>query len=142
MKQAHPYLNFPGHTEEAFTFYKSVFGGEFAMLVRFRDFDMPAGDTNSDKIAHIALPVGQTMLMGTDALESHGRTLVAGNNFSINVQTESVEEAERVFAALADGGSVTMPLAQTQWAERYGMCVDRYGIQWMVNYEGSVQYRR
>lgn len=140
MQVANPYLNFPGTTEEAFTFYRSVFGGEFPMVMRFRDFG-PGMDSgpDADKIAHISLPLGRTMLMGTDALESHGRTLVAGNNFSISIEAEDADEARRLFGRLSDGGRVEMALGQTEWAELYGMCVDRYGVQWMVNFPGSTR---
>ena len=143
MKSVNPYLNFPGNTEEAFTFYRSIFGGDdFPMLIRFREFGPDMAGPDGDKIAHMALPVGQNMLMATDALEAHGQTLTVGNNVSIQLEAESVEEAERVFAGLSDGGTVKMPLAPTEWAERYGMCVDRYGIGWMVNYAGTVVFRK
>lgn len=141
MKNVNPYLNFPGNTEEAFGFYRSVFGGEFPMVLRFRDFEPGTNGPDGDKLAHIALPLGNgSMLMGTDALESHGRTLHVGNNFSISLEAETSDEAERLFAALSEGGSVGMPLSRTEWAELYGMCTDRYGVQWMVNYPGSVQF--
>lgn len=141
MKLANPYLNFPGNTEEAFGFYRTVFGGDFPMLLRFRDFGPGMDGADGDRIAHMALPVGGSMLMATDALESHGRRLVVGNNVSIQLEADSAEEATRVFAALSDGGSTQMPLARSEWAELYGMCTDRYGIQWMVNYPGAVVFR-
>lgn len=144
MKAVNPYLNFPGNTEEAFRFYQTVFGGEL-QLVRFGDFPdngMGVPDRDLDKIANVALPLGNdTTLMGTDALESLGHELNAGNNFSITLETDTAEEAERLFTGLAEGGKVTMPLAETQWAEKYGMCTDRFGIQWMFNYTGSRQFR-
>ncbi len=140
MKHANPYLNFAGNTEEAFRFYRSVFGGDFPVVLRFREFGPGMDGPDGDKLAHIALPLGSSMLMGTDALESHGRTLVAGNNFSIHLEAESAEEAQRLFDALSDGGSVTMPLAPTEWAEAYGMCSDRFGVQWMVNWTGRVEF--
>lgn len=140
MKNVNPYLNFPGNTEEAFGFYRSVFGGEFPMVLRFRDFGPGMDGPDGDKLAHIALPLGTgSTLMGTDALESHGRTLQMGNNFSISLEAETGDEAARLFAALSEGGTVTMPLGRTEWAESYGMCTDRYGVQWMVNYPGNVQ---
>lgn len=140
MRHANPYLNFPGHTEEAFTFYRSIFGGEFPLVLRFRDFGPGMDGPDADKIAHIALPLGATMLMGTDALESHGRALVAGNNFAISVEADDAGEAQRLFDGLSGGGRVEMPLGRTEWAELYGMCVDRYGVPWMVNYPGAVQF--
>jgi PhnB protein len=141
MKNVNPYLNFPGNTEEAFGFYRSVFGGEFPMVLRFRDFGPEMDGPDGDKLAHIALPLGHgSMLMGTDALESHGRTLTMGNNFSISLEAETSGEAERLFGALSAGGRTDMPLGRTEWAELYGMCTDRYGVQWMVNFPGSVRF--
>lgn len=143
MKAVSPYLNFAGNTEEVFRFYQAVFGGEL-QIVRFGDFpENPMGvpDEDLDKIAHVALPlVGDNMLMGTDTLESFGQKLTAGNNFHITLEAESAEEAERLFDALSTGGEVEMPLAEAEWAERYGMCTDRYGVRWMVNYTGDVQF--
>lgn len=144
MKAANPYLNFNGNTEEAFNFYKTVFGGEFLGLLRFRDFgetgmQVPEGDW--DKIAHVALPLGNTnILMGTDVLESQGQTLTIGNNVYFNLEADSDEEADRLFNALADGGRVEMPLQKTEWAEKYGICADPFGVQWMVNYTGDVRF--
>jgi PhnB protein len=143
MKAAHPYLNFAGNTEEAFRFYASVFGVEIAMLVRFRDFGEAMGqipEQDRDKIAHVALPLGSAMLMATDALESAGQSLSPGNNFSISLEPESREEAERVFAALSQGGTVEMALQPTEWAESFGHCTDRFGIRWMVSYSGNVRF--
>jgi PhnB protein len=102
---------------------------------------MGVSDADLDKIAHAALPLTNgTILMGTDTLASQGRELTAGNNFSITLETESGEEAEKLFNGLSNGGDVQMPLAKTEWAEKYGMCVDKFGIQWMVNYTGNVQF--
>jgi len=144
VKFANPYLNFPGNTEEVFNFYKSIFGGDFPVIVRFRDFgENPMGvpEADLDKIAHIALPLGASMLMGTDTLESMGKPLVMGNNFYITLDVDSAGEADRIFDALSGGGgSVEMPLQQTEWAEKYGCCMDKYGVQWMVSYAGSVQF--
>lgn len=134
-----PYLIFPGTAEEAFNFYRSVFGGEFNVLLRFRDFpdDMGARPDERDKIAHIALPLGERhMLMATDALESRGRPLTIGDNSFILVDVESVAEAERLFAGLSDGGRIELPLQLVDWAERHGQCVDRHGITWMVSVGG------
>lgn len=141
MKAAHPYLNFNGNTEEAFNFYRSVFGGDFPMVLRFRDMKDGMGTKGADldKIAHIALPLGETMLMGTDLTGSRSATM--GDNFYINVSPDSTEEAETVFDRLAEGGAVEMPLQETEWAERFGSCIDQFGIQWMVNYEGRNQFR-
>lgn len=132
------YLNFQGNTEEAFNFYKSVFGVEFAMLQRFKE--TPEADrvaaNEGDKIMHIALPVGKgNVLMGTDALESMGHKLTYGNNFSISVSVESKEEADNFFNGLANGGKVTMPLADTFWGSYFGMVTDKFGIQWIMSHD-------
>lgn len=143
MRAVSPYLNFAGHTEEAFEFYQTVFGGELN-TVRFRDFadnSMGVPEEELDKIAHVALPLTDgSMLMGTDALEALGQELTAGNNFSITLEAESEEEVERLFDALSEGGEVEMPLAATEWAEKYGSCIDRYGVRWQLNYTGDARF--
>jgi PhnB protein len=138
MANFNPYLNFNGNTEEAFNFYKSVFGGEFAMLMRFKDVpgneNLPAG--MQDKIMHIALPVGNgNMLMATDSLESMGQKLVAGNNHYFMLGAESKEEADHLFAKLSVNGKIEMPLQDTFWGAYYGSFTDQFGIQWMIDYE-------
>ena len=142
MKTINPYLNFPGNTEEAFNFYKSVFGGEFAMLQRFKDTPeagkIPAKEKN--KIMHVSLPLGNgTVLMATDVLESMGQKLNPGNNFSLSVEADSKEETEKLFRGLSAGGKVTMPLANTFWGAYFGMVTDKFGIQWMVSHSNSQQ---
>lgn len=141
MTTINPYLNFNGNTEEAFNFYKSVFGGEFATLQRFGD--MPpcpeAGnlsENDREKIMHVALPIGRgSVLMGTDSLESMGQHLMAGNNFSLSIDAESKEEAEKLFGGLSAGGQTKMPLADAFWGAYFGMLTDKFGVQWMVNYD-------
>jgi PhnB protein len=145
MAKINPYLNFSGNTEDAFNFYKSVFGGDFAALMRFRD--APAGEgcdgmqvaeNELDKIMHIALPIGDgNVLMATDAIESMGQKLTEGNNFSIAVSAVSREEADRVFTGLADGGKVEMPLAEAFWGAYFGMLQDRFGVRWMIDYDAK-----
>lgn len=138
MATINPYLNFQGNTEEAFNFYKSVFGGEFVGgISRFRD--TPEADKlpehEKDKVMHVALPVGEgNMLMGTDFLESMGQKIEPGNNFSISIGPESKGEADRLFNALSEGGEITMPLEKASWGDYFGMLTDKFGIQWMVNY--------
>lgn len=142
MKAVNPYLNFNGNTEEAFEFYQSVFGGEL-QITRYSDFDgnMGAADEDADKVANVTLPIGGgTTLMGTDVLESFGQQLNVGDNVSITLEPDTAEEAEELFNKLSDGGSVTMPLAETEWAEKYGMCTDKFGVHWMVNYTGNVDF--
>ena len=137
MAQINPYLNFMGTTEEAFNFYKSVFGGEFLALMRFKD--TPHGDNMSaedkEKIMHVALPVGGNMLMGTDTLESMGQTLKIGDHVSIAINPQNMDEAKQLFDGLAAGGEVQVALEKMFWGAWFGMLVDKYGIKWMVNYD-------
>ena len=141
MTAINPYLNFDSNTEEAFEFYKSVFGGEFATVMRFKEAppcpEMGELSTeDGEKIMHIALPIGNgNVLMATDALESMGQKMTTGNNFSISISTESREETEKIFNGLSAGGKITMPLAETFWSAYFGMCKDKFGVQWMVNYD-------
>lgn len=142
MRATNPYLNFNGNTEEAFTFYRSVFGGEFLDVIRFRDLgdNMGAPEHEMHRIAHISLPLGEhNILMGTDVLECSGRK-AAGNNFYIHLAAETEQEADRLFGALATDGTVEMPLQGTEWSQKYGALSDRFGIQWMVDYTGSKQF--
>lgn len=131
------YLNFPGNTEEAFNFYKSVLGGDFFMIQRFKDTS--GGDKmaeeEQDKIMHISLPIGNNVLMGTDALESQGFKLTIGNNYNISLSTDSEEEAEKFFNGLSAGGKIVMPMEKTFWNAYFGMFIDKFGISWMINYD-------
>lgn len=141
MAHINPYLTFNGICEEVFNFYKSVFGGEFAMLSRFKDlpaeFNMP--ESEHHKIMHISLPIGSVTLMGSDASEAYGQNVKIGNNFSIAYTTDSEQEARSIFERLATGGKVTMPLEKSFWAALFGMVTDKYGTQWMVTFEDSNQ---
>jgi PhnB protein len=132
------YLNFAGSAEEAFRFYRSVFGGEFSSVVRFKDLPIPGvkiPKEAEDKIMHIALPIGPgDLLMASDSLESLGQKLVPGNNFYLSVHPDSKEEADRLFRALSAGGAVEMPIANQPWGDYYGSFKDKFGIPWMVNY--------
>ena len=135
-----PYLNFNGKTEEAFNFYKSVFGGEFTMLQRIKD--TPGGDKvpahEQNRVMHVALPIGKsTVLMASDIMESMGHTLSMGNNFSISVHTESEKEADKIFNGLVNGGKVNIPLEKQFWGSYYGMLTDKFGVQWMVSYDSG-----
>ncbi len=133
-----PYLNFAGNAEEAFTFYVSVFGGEFSSLVRFKDFPMEGvsiPQEDQDKIMHVSLPIGEdSILMASDTLEAFGQELTQGNNVYISVHPTSREEADRIFTALSEGGQVEMPIADQAWGDYYGSLKDKYGVLWMVNY--------
>jgi len=128
-----------GRTEEAFTFYKSVFGGEFAVVMRFSEMQDTSGFPEADKkkIMHMSLPIGNNVLMGTDTLESMGHTLTIGDNTSISVSVDTREEADRVFAGLSEGGKIDQPLQDMFWGDYYGMLVDKFGIQWMVSCRGK-----
>jgi PhnB protein len=131
-----PYLNFNGTAEEAFNLYKSVFGGEFVTVQRFKD--VPGQETipgEENRILHIALPIGKDcLLMASDSSSAHG-DVVAGTNVHINISPDSKAETDRIFNGLSAGGKVTMPLATMFWGDYFGMCTDKYGIQWMVNYQ-------
>ncbi|MBX2990134.1 MAG: VOC family protein [Bacteroidetes bacterium] len=139
MPSLNPYLNFAGNTEEVFNFYKSVFGGEFLALQRFRDVPPEAGnipDNEKDKVMHIALPIGkENVLMATDALDSMGQKLIPGNNFYITIQPDSRTEADKLFNGLSAGGTVEMPMQDMFWGGYYGSLRDKFGIQWMINYD-------
>jgi PhnB protein len=133
-----PYLNFAGNTEEAFNFYKSVFGGEFTMLQRFKDTPdadkLPPGVENM--IMHVSLPIGKdNILMGTDAPEQMGFSLTIGNNFYICIGPDNKEEATRLFNGLSAGGKIEMSLQDMFWGAYYGSLIDKFGIKWMVNYQ-------
>lgn len=138
MTLLNPYLNFGGNTEEAFNFYKSIFGGEFVMLMRYSD--TPDGDNvpeaDKNKIMHICLPIGKNaLLMATDALESMGHKLNVGDNFSLSVSADSEEEADKLFSALSADGNATVPPQKQSWGDYFGMLTDKFGIQWMVSYD-------
>lgn len=136
MTKLNIYLNFAGNAEEAFGFYKSVFGGEFSSLVRFKDMPMgpPMKPEDQGKILHIALPVGNDVLMASDAPESLGRKFAQGNNSYISINTDTKEEADRLFKALSAGGRVEMPIADQPWGDYYGSFADKFGVLWMVSY--------
>ncbi len=143
VQAVNPYLNFAGNTLEAFEFYRSVFGGEFAMVLRYRDFpgNMGAPGEAADRIAHVALPLGPAMLMGTDVVGNDLASFNAGNASYIVLAPDDAAEARRLFDGLSAGGTATMPLQATEWAELYGICTDRFGVQWMVSYEGATTFR-
>lgn len=142
MAPTNSYLNFDGNTGEAFNSYKSVLGGEFISLMRWKDAPeadkVPASD--HEKIMHLSLPIGKgIVLMATDALESHGHPLTPGNNFYISIDAETEDEAERLFNKLSAGGQVTMALQKAFWGAYFGMFTDKIGIQWMVRYDHNQQ---
>ena len=136
MAAVNTYLNFNGNTEKAFNFYKSVFGGEFTVVQRMKDTPEPdkIPDSDKEKIMHIALPIGANILMGTDVLESMPQ-VAFGTNSSICINPESEEEAKKLFDGLSAGGQIGMPLEKMFWGALFGFFTDKFGVQWMVNYE-------
>ena len=142
MTKLNPYLSFKGTCEEAFNFYKSVFGSEFLYLGRFKDMpenpEYPIQESDKDKIMHISLPINnETVLYGCDTTQVNDKSTVPDNNISLSIETDTMDEATRIFNGLSDGGIVTMPLDKTFWDAYFGMFTDKYGINWMVNYELS-----
>ncbi len=139
MARVSTYLNFPGTTEQAFQFYREVFGTEFAgPIARFSDApahpDHPLSEADQQLVLHIELPIlGGHLLMGTDSVESMGMKIVSGNQVHINLEPDTRDEAKRLFEALTEGGSVEMPLQDMFWGAYFGSLTDRYGIHWMVN---------
>lgn len=131
-----PYLNFDGNTEEAFNFYKSVFGGEFATFQRFKD--VPGQDVEADeqnRIMHVALPLsGNMVLMGSDTSRKHS-TLTTGNQMYISISTDTDANADKIYNGLSAGGKALMPMTKMFWGAYFGMCIDKFGIQWMISCE-------
>ena len=133
-----PHINFNGNAEEAFHFYRSVFGGEFAKIMRFKDLasaEFPVAENEANKIMHIALPIGKSVLMANDVPEMLGRTNENENRSKIVISAESKEEADRLFNGLSAGGQIEMPIADSPWGSYFGMFRDKYGIEWMVDYD-------
>ena len=142
MAKINPHINFNGNAEEAFTFYKSVFGGEFAMVMRFSDLssqEFTVAEHEANKIMHIALPVGDSVLMGNDVPEILGKTNENENEnrSKIAISAESKEEADKLFNGLSKGGTVEMPIGDSPWGSYFGMFRDKYGIEWMVDYDAK-----
>ncbi len=138
MAQINPHINFNGNAEEAFTFYKSVFGGEFAKIIRFKDLvspEFPGVETEANLIMHIALPIGKNTLMANDVPEIMGRVNENENRSKISISAESKEEADKLFNGLSEGGKIEMPLADSPWGSYFGMFRDKYGIEWMVEFD-------
>ena len=142
MVQINPHINFNGNAEEAFTFYKSVFGGEFAKIMRFKDLssaEFPVAENEANKIMYIALPIGKNILMANDVPEIMGRVNESENRSKISISAESKEEADKLFNGLSDGGEIEMPIADSPWGSYFGMFRDKYGIEWMVDFDPKYQ---
>lgn len=137
MALINPYINFNGNAEEAFNFYKSVFGGEFTKIIRFKDIaspEIPIAEKEANKILQIALPIGKNTLLANDVPESMGRVNENENRSKIAVSAESREEAIRIFNGLSAGGNVEMPIGDSPWGSYFGMFRDKYGIEWTVDF--------
>ena len=141
MATINPYIHFNGNAEEAFTFYKSVFGGDFAMIARFKDLSNsghPIAENEANKIMHIALPIGKTsILMGSDTPEFMGKHNENETRSKISINAESKEEADKLFNGLSAGGKIEMPIADSPWGSYFGMFRDKYGIEWMVSFNSK-----
>jgi PhnB protein len=143
MATSNIYLNFNGNCEEAFNFYKSVFGVEFSYFSRFDQvpdsYEYKATDAYKNRIMHVALPIGNTELMGSDCHEDQVDSFILGNNFSVSISADSKEDVDRLFKGLSKGGIVTMPLSTTFWGDYFGMLTDKFGVNWMVSFPEQQQ---
>lgn len=139
MATINPYIHFNGNAEEAFTFYKAAFGGEFSRIVRFKDMNFegaPNFEKEADKIMHIELPIGnQNALMGSDTPEMMGKHNEQETRSKIVIRTESKDEADRIFNGLSKDGHIEMPIADSPWNTYFGMFRDKFGIEWMVEFD-------
>ena len=134
------HLNYNGNAEEAFTFYKSVFGGEFSKITRLKDLespDFPVDEKDANKIMHIALPIGNNTLMANDVPSFLGTVNENENRSKIAISTESREEADKLFNGLSAGGTVEMPIQDSPWGSYFGMFRDKYGIEWMIDFDAN-----
>lgn len=135
-----PYINFNGNTQEAFDFYKSVFGGEFSRIIRYKDIagpDFPVPETEADKIMRIVLPIGNNVLIANDVPASMGLVSENENRSKISITVDSRAEADRVFAGLTVGGMIEMPMSDSPWGSYFGMFRDRFGIEWTVEVDAN-----
>ena len=140
MATINPYINFNGNAEEAFNFYKSVFGGEFTTLIRFKDLendDFPVPENEANKIMRIVLPIGGNILIANDVPEAMGRVNENENRSKIAVSAETKEEADKIFNGLSEGGAVEMPMDESPWGTYFAMFRDRYGIEWTVEFDAN-----
>lgn len=140
MATINPHINFNGNAEEAFNFYRSVFGGEFTKIIRFKDLandNFQVAEYEADKMMHIALPIGGNFLMGNDVPEILGRTNENENRSKIVIKAESKAEADHLFNGLSEGGNIEMPINDSPWGTYFGMFRDKYGIEWMIEFDGA-----
>ncbi len=137
MATINPYINFNGNAEEAFTFYQSVFGGEFTSVIRFKDLEsaeFPVSEADADKLMRIVLPIGGNVLIANDVPTSLGPVSENENRSKIAVSVDSREEADRIFTGLSADGSIEMPLSDSPWGTSFAMFRDKYGIEWTVEF--------
>jgi PhnB protein len=137
MALINPHINFNGNAEEAFNFYKSVFGGEFSKIIRLKDIstpEYPVPENDANKIMHIALPIGKNILMANDVPESMGQVNENENRSKIFISAESREEADKLFNGLSAGGNIEVPIGDSPWDSYFGMFRDKFGIEWMVDF--------
>lgn len=137
MATINPYINFNGNAEEAFTFYKSVFGGEFTSVIRFKDLEsaeFPVSEADADKLMRIVLPIGRNVLIANDVPTSLGPVSENENRSKIAISVDSREEADRIFTGLSADGSIEMPLSDSPWGTSFAMFRDKYGIEWTVEF--------
>ena len=139
MEKLNPYLTFPGNCEEAFNFYKAIFRREFLHMGRFADIPSDEGviipESKLNKIMHVSLPMGNgNILMGSDADDEFNPDITNGNNVSLSITTKNKEDADRIFEALCDGGKMNMQIGDVFWGSYYGMCTDKFGINWMISF--------
>ena len=146
MATTNTYLNFNGNCEEAFNFYKSVFGGDFTYIGRFGEMppsdEYPVSEADKNKVMHVSLPIGTSVLMGSDNGEQYESSFLKGNNFSVSINADSREEADKLFNGLSEGGQATMPMCETFWGAYFGMFTDKFGINWMVNHDDPAKMQQ
>ena len=138
MATINPHINFNGNAEEAFTFYKSVFGGEFGKIIRLKELsspEFPVPDSDTEKIMHISLAIGKNKLIGNDVPSFLGHVNENENRSKISISADSREEADKLFNGLSSGGSVEVPMDDSPWGVYFGMFRDKYGIEWIVEFE-------
>jgi len=139
MASINPYIHFNGNAEEAFTFYKSVFGGDFSTIVGFKELNLDGAlnfEKEAEKYMHIALPIGQhSVLMGSDTPEQLGKHNEMETRSKISISAESSEEADKIYNGLSKGGQIEMPIEDSPWGTYFAMFRDRFGIEWMVEYD-------
>ena len=147
MASINPYIHFDGNAEEAFSFYKSIFGGDFTSFMRFKEMpnnpDYPISDEDANRILHVTLPIGKNdILMGSDIYPGLGPLNLRENRSKISISAETLEEAERLFAGLSEAGEVEVPFAESFWGSHFGMFRDKYGIEWMIDYDPKYKGER